>query len=172
MSRQLLPVFLALALAAAVAQPLLAGHTCDVSDAYDLRYGLANAGECSTLELQNSITLTSMSFSVSSLTVNSQNLMIQPSETASDVILNFGSYTLNRKVLVTGSSNITFRDMTLQSYASTTVQNGTLNTFLPLFNVDTTSSLYVSNVSFLVDSARCSMEARYATELTTPRTSW
>ena len=101
MSGQLTPILLALAVTAALAQPLVADHTCSVSDAYDLSHGLASAGGCSTLELQNSITFTSISFSVPSLTVNSLNLTIQPSKTASDVVLNFGSYTLNRKVLVT-----------------------------------------------------------------------
>lgn len=170
MLAQLHPVLLALAVTALVAQPSLAGQTCNVSNAYDLQHGLGSAGDCSTLELQNSITLTSISFSGS--TVNSQSLTIQSSETAPDVILDFGSYTLHGNVLVTGTSNITFRDITLQGYASNTVQNGTLNTFLPLFNVDTTSSMYMSNVSFLVDPGRCSLEARYASELATPRTSW
>ena len=172
MAGQLTRILLALAVTVAVAQPTIAANTCSVSDAYDLSQGLANAGDCSSLELQNSITLTSRSFPVPSLTVDSLNLTIQPSEAASDVVLNFGSYTLDGKVLVTGVSNITFKDMTLQRYAAITVQNGTVNTFLPLFNVDTTSSLHMSNVSFLVDSARCSMEARYSTQLATPRTSW
>lgn len=160
MLAQVHPVLLTFAVTALVAQPSLAGQTCNVSNAYDLQHGLGSTGDCSSLELQNSITLTSLSFS--GLTVNSQSLTIQSSETAPDVILDFGSYTLNGKVLVTGTSNITFRDITLQGYASNTVQNGTLNTFLPLFNVDTTSSMYMSNVSFLVDAGRCSLAARYA----------
>ena len=172
MSGQLTSILLALTVTAAVAQPLVADHTCNVSDAYDLSHGLASAGVCSILELQNSVTLASLSFSVPTLTVNSLNLTIQPSKTASDVVLNFGSYALDGKVLVTGVSNITFRDIILQAYASATVQNGTLTTFLPLFNVDTTSSLYMSNVSFLVESARCSMEARYSTDIAKPRTAW
>ena len=172
MSGKLTHILLAVAVTAAAAQPVIAGHTCSVSDAYEFSHGLENAGDCSILELQNSITLMSRSFSVPSLTVNSLNLTIQPSEKASGVILNFGSYTLIGKVLVTGLSNITFRDISLRRYTSSTVQNSTLNTFLPLFSVDTTSSVYTSNVSFLVDTARCSMEARCAKQLATPRTSW
>lgn len=170
MSRQLLlPKLFLLAFATAVAQPLLAGHTCNVSDAYDLSRGIANAGECSTLELQNSVVLTSISFSASKLTIDSQNLTIQSSKTAPEVVLDFGSYTLNGRISITGASNIMFRDITLKSYASVTLQNGSLTTFLPLFNVDTTSSIYMSDVHFLVDSGRCSLEAD---ALATPRTSW
>ena len=48
------PILLALAVTAAVAQRLLAGHTYNVSNAYDFRHGLAHGSEYSTLELQNS----------------------------------------------------------------------------------------------------------------------
>lgn len=166
MPGQLLP---ALVVATVVLQPLLASHTCNVSDAYDLSYGLANAGGCSTLELQNSVALTAMSFSAASLTIDSQNLTIQSSTTAPEAVLDFGSYTLNGKVFITGASSIMFKEITLKNYASSTVQNGTLTTFLPFFDVDTTSSIYMSDVCFLVDSGRCSLEPD---TLATPRTSW
>lgn len=163
MSGQLLPVFV---VATVMLQPLLASRTCNVSD--DLSYGLANAGDCSTLELQTSVTLTAMSFSASSLSIDSQNLTIQSIKTAPEAVLDFGSYTLNGKFLITGTSSIMFKDITLKSYASSTVQNGTLTTFLPFFDVDSTSSIYMSDVRFL-DSGRCSLEADM---LATPRTSW
>ena len=165
----LFSVVFILAVASAVPQPLLVSHTCKVSDAYDVSSGVANAGDCGTLELQNSVVLTAMSFSASTLTIDSQNLTIQSSKTAPEAVLDFGSYTLNGRVSITGASNIMFKELTLKNYASTTVQNGTLTTFLPFFNVDTTSSIFMSDIRFLVDSGRCSLEAD---ALATPRTSW
>ncbi|KAL3150315.1 hypothetical protein ABBQ32_000163 [Trebouxia sp. C0010 RCD-2024] len=148
MSGQLLPVFV---VATVMLQPLLASRTCNVSD--DLSYGLANAGDCSTLELQTSVTLTAMSFSASSLSIDSQNLTIQSIKTAPEAVLDFGSYTLNGKFLITGTSSIMFKDITLKSYASSTVQNGTLTTFLPFFDVDSTSSIYMSDAPITYDRA-------------------
>lgn len=158
-------------IAAAVAHPV-AGRICNVNDAYDFSYGIANAADCTVLELQNSVALTATSFSASSLTVDNQNLTIQSNTSSPEVIFDFGSYALNGKIFVTGLSTFSFQDMTLQSYASTTVQNGSLNTFLPLFNVESTAQMHISNVRFLVDADRCSVDPDYATELATPRTSW
>lgn len=169
MSRRLLPVVFTI-LCAAVGPQAVNGRVCNVSDAYDLSSGIA--ADCGTLELQNSVTLTATSFSASNLVVNSQNLTIRSNAAGSEVILDFGSYTLNSKVLITGVSKVTLQDITLLNYASTTVQNGTLNTFLPLFNVDSTAEMYVNNVRFLVDTERCSLDPNYANELMTPRTSW
>ena len=168
---QMLSNLLVCSIAAAVFQPV-AGRICNVSDAYDFSYGIANAADCTVLEVQHSVALTATSFSASSLTVDNQNLTIQSNTTSPEVIFDFGSYALNSKIFVTGVSTFTFQDMTLQNYASTTVQNGSVNSFLPLFNVESTAQMHIRNVRFLVDAGRCSLDPDYVSELATPRTSW
>ena len=171
MSLRLLSAVVALCTAAVLAQPT-PGPVCNVSDAYDLSHGIADSVDCDVLVLQNSVALTATSFAATSLSLDNQNLTIQSNNAAPEVILDFGSYALNSRVSITGLATLTFHDITLQNYASTTVQNGTLNTFLPLFNVDSTAQLLISNVRFLVDAGRCTLDSNYATELATPRTSW
>ncbi|KAL0036115.1 hypothetical protein WJX79_003774 [Trebouxia sp. C0005] len=82
---------------------------CAVSDAFDFQSGIANADECSTLELQNSVALTANSFSSGTFVINNQNITITASEAATNapITLDFGTYALNGKILVTGTSIVT-----------------------------------------------------------------
>lgn len=91
---------------------------CAVSDAYDFQSGIANV-DCSVLELQNSIALTACSFSSGAFVINDQKFTIQAStpDLPSATILDFGTYALDGKVSVTGSSVITITDLALQNYA-------------------------------------------------------
>lgn len=146
---------------------------CAVSDAYDFQSGIANV-DCSVLELQNSIALTASSFSSGAFVINDQNITIQAStpDSASATILDFGTYALDGKVSVTGSSVITITDLALQNYAGTSVLNGSISTFMALFSFDSTSALYTSNVQYLVDAGSCLLDKNYTNELAIPRTSW
>ncbi|KAA6423601.1 MAG: hypothetical protein FRX49_06661, partial [Trebouxia sp. A1-2] len=147
---------------------------CAVSDAFDFQSGIANADECSTLELQNSVALTANSFSSGTFVINNQNITITASEAATNapITLDFGTYALNGKILVTGTSIVTFMDLAVQNYAATSVQNGSTSTFMSLFSCDSTSSLHTSNVQFFVDAERCLLDSNYTNVLATPRTAW
>lgn len=173
MSRKLLYSILALCIVRLPAQTPESAP-CAVTNAHDFQYGIANVDECSVLELQNSIALTPTSFATDSFTITNRNLTIQssPAAAVSETICDFGSYELNIKIIVTGSSTVTFHNLTLQNYASTSVQNGTTSTFMELFSFDSMSSLLTNNVQYLIDAQRCLLDKNYTTELATPRTSW
>lgn len=147
---------------------------CAVSDAYDFQSGIANADECSTLELQNSIALTANSFSSGTFVINNQNITIKASAAATNapIILDFGTYALTGKISVTGTSTVTFIDLTVQNYAATSVENGSTSTFMSLFSCDSTSTLHTNNVQFFVDAGRCFLDSNYTNELATPRIAW
>ena len=145
---------------------------CAVTNPYDFQYGIANVQDCSVLELQNSVQLTATAFATA-LTIADESLTIRPSPTAGpEVVLDFGDYELNSKILVTGSSVVSFDNITLQNYAATSVQNGTTSTFMALFQFDSTATLFLSNVHFLVDAGRCLLDPNYANELAASRLAW
>lgn len=170
LSRHLLPILL-ICLLAAVTQPADC-VICNVDDAYDLSYAFSDAADCHVLELQNNVALTPYSFFASGIVVNNRNLTIQSVKIETQAVLDFGSYSLSGKVLVTGLSNIIFRNITLKNYLATPVQNGILNTFLPLFHVQDTSRLYISNVNFRVKCCWLLGRLQLCSRAGNPRTSW
>ena len=175
MSRTVLFSLLVLSVVTASATAQYPEHSpCAVSDVYDFQSGIANADECSTLELQNSAALTANSFSSGTFVINNQNITITASEAATDapIILDFGTYALSGKISVTGTSTVTFIGLAVQNYAATSVQNGSTSTFMSLFSCDSTSALHTSNVQFFVDAGRCLLDSNYTNELVTPRTAW
>lgn len=146
---------------------------CGVTSSYDLQYALANAAVCRTLILRANVTLTSDNFSAQGLTLSDQNITIQSDPTASfPAKLDFGTYTPPSTIPVTGNSSVTLRNLQLQNYLATLVQNGTATNLMPLFSFDNTASLHLVSVQMLMDAGRCASDANYSNLLYQPRRSW
>jgi hypothetical protein len=174
MSRTWLFSLLVLSVVVAPATAQYPEQACAVRNAYDFQSGIADADECSTLELQNSVALTANSFSSGTFVINNRNITIQASKAATNapITFDFGTYALDGKISATGTSTVTFTDLAVQNYAASSVQNGSISTFMTLFSCDSTSALHTSNVQFLVDAGRCLLDSNYTNELATPRISW
>ena len=81
MSRTVLFSLLVLSVVAASASAQYPEHApCAVSDVYDFQSGIANADECNTLELQNSVALTANSFSSGTLSSTTKTSQLQPAK--------------------------------------------------------------------------------------------